>query len=162
MSWRLAQKDWDANRGAKNRATFRKLVRTGKASGALAFADGRAIGWCSAAPRADFAGLGTKRSLATDWDAHTWSVTCFFIAKGWRAKGVGGKLLRAAVDLARARGATRIEGYPALPPKAGGELPAAFAWTGLPQLFERSGFDRLTRTPGKRPIYVRRFAKTRR
>src|SRR6185436_5998109 len=54
--------------------------------------------------------------------------------------------------LAKERGASRIEGYPVAPPKDGGDLPAVFAWTGLPQVFERAGFQRLAETPGKHPI----------
>ena len=45
--------------------------------------------------------------------------------------------------------------------RAGGELPGAFAWTGLPQVFERCGFERLGKTPGKRPIYVRALGRAR-
>ncbi len=159
MAWRLGQKDWEARRGAENRAAFRRLVRAGKASGTLALAGGEAVGWCSAAPRADFAGLASKRSLATAWDERTFSVTCFFIARGWRGKRIAERLLRAAVQLARERGATTIEGYPAATPEDGGRLPAAFAWTGLPRIFERCGFERLRETPGKRPIYVRRLTR---
>jgi GNAT superfamily N-acetyltransferase len=147
MAWRLSQKQWEAGRGARNRDAFRRLVRSGRASGAIVLASGRAVGWCSAAPRADFAGLAGRPSLATDWDGSTWSVTCFFIEREWRGRGLGAKLLSAAVALARARGATRIEGYPVRPPRGGGQLPAAFAWTGLPQLFERCGFERLGKTP---------------
>ena len=179
MAWRVPQKAWEAQRGAANRRAFRKLVMTGRASGVLAFARdganaggqragsgarrassppalaGEPVGWCSVAPRADFAGLATRRSLATDWDERTWSVTCFFIAKGWRGRGVAGRLLRAAVALARERGASRIEGYPAAPPQAGGALPAAFAWTGVPSVFEQAGFARSKDAPGKRSIYMR-------
>jgi GNAT superfamily N-acetyltransferase len=159
MAWRLPHKVWEEKRGDPNRRALKRLVERGEAGGVLALSGGRAVGWCSAAPRADFAGLAAKRSLATDWDERTWSVTCFFIAKDWRARGLGSKLLAAAVALARKRGATRIEGYPAALPRNGGDLPAAFAWTGLPQVFERCGFERLEETPGKRPIYVRRIGR---
>jgi GNAT superfamily N-acetyltransferase len=161
MAWRLEHKVWEERRGEPNRRALRKLVRGGAATGVIALCDGRAVGWCSAGPRADFTGLAAKRSLATDWDARTWSVTCFFIAREWRGAGLGARLLARAVALARERGAARLEGYPAVPPRAGGELPSAFAWTGLPQLFERCGFERLAQTPGKRPIYVRRLARRR-
>lgn len=159
MAWRLGKADWEQRRGARNRAAFRRLVRAGRATGVLALEGERAIGWCSVAPRSDFAGLEAKRSLATDWDAGTWSVTCFFLAKDGRGRGLGTRLLRAAVTLARAGGATRLEGYPAVPPRDGSALPAAFAWTGLPGMFEACGFRALDETPGKRPIYVRRFRR---
>jgi GNAT superfamily N-acetyltransferase len=157
MAWRLPRSEWEAGRGESNRRALQRLVSRDRAHGAVALADGRAVGWCSTGPRADYVALETKRSLATDWDERTWSVTCFFVAKGWRARGLGVRLLETAVALARTHGATRIEGYPAVPPKAGGALPAAFAWTGLPQVFERCGFAPLADPPGKRPIYVRKL-----
>lgn len=160
MAWRLRKAEWERGRGAGNRAAFRKLVRAGSAPGVLAFEGERAVGWCSVAPRADFAALESKRSLATDWDAGTWSVTCFFLAKEGRGRGIGTRLLRTAVALARAGGATCLEGYPALPPRDGSALPAAFAWTGLPGMFEACGFRALADVPGKRPIYVRRFRRS--
>ena len=155
MTWRVERARWEAGRGAGNRRALKKLVERAPPPGTLALAGGRAVGWCSAAPRADFAALASKPSLATAWDARTWSVTCFLVAKDWRRRGLGARLLRAAVALARAHGATRVEGYPAALPQDGGDLPAVFAWTGLPQVFERCGFARLAETPGKRPIYVR-------
>jgi len=157
MAWRLPHKIWEERRGDLNKRALRKLVQSGKASGVLAFAGGRAVGWCSVGPRADFVGLEAKRSLATDWDERTWSVTCFYTEKEWRGQGLGRALLAAAVELAKRHGATRIEGYPASPPKDGGDLPPAFAWTGLPSVFERCGFRPLADTPGKRPIYVKRL-----
>ena len=73
----------------------------------------------------------------------------------WRGKGLGTRLLKVAVDVARANGARRVEGYP-VPPRAG-RMPDTFAWTGLPRMFERQGFRPLPDPPGKRPIYVRRL-----
>ena len=160
MVWRLARRDWEEGRGPKNRRAFKRLVESGRASGVLAVVRGRAVGWCSAAPRADFTALESKPSLATDWDERTWSVTCFFVDKAWRREGLGVRLLQAAAALARRRGATRIEGYPAPLPKDGRDLPPAFAWTGLPPVFERAGFERLEGTSGQRPVYVRTLARS--
>ena len=167
MAWRLSRARWEAGRGAPNRRALKRLVQRGGPLGVLAVvreetvregAKERAVGWCSAAPRAEFVALETKRSLATDWDERTWSVTCFFVAKDWRKRGLGRRLLEGAVRLARTHGATRVEGYPVPPPRAGGELPAAFAWTGLPAVFERCGFSPLAESPGKRPIHVKTLA----
>ena len=161
MVWRLPRARWEAGRGAVNRRALRRLVTGGTPPGVLAFAGGRAVGWCSVAPRAEFAALASKPSLATDWDERTWSVTCFFVAKDWRRRGLGRRLLDGALRLARAGGATRVEGYPAAPPRAGGDLPAVFAWTGLPATFEACGFRSLDEVPGKRPIYVKTLARGR-
>ena len=156
MAWRLPNKEWEARRGEKNRRAFQRLVTSGKAKGVLAFSGGEPVGWCSVGPRAEFQALDTKRSLATEWDENTWSVTCFFLRRDWRDKGVGSRMLEAAVKLARENGARRVEGYPVVPTKGfGGKMPGAFAWTGLPKMFARKGFRKLAKTPGKRPIYVR-------
>jgi len=156
MAWRRPGREWEAHRGASNRNELRGLVESGRATGTLAFSGTAAVGWCSVGPRAVFRSLETKRSLRTDADASTWSVTCFYLRREWRGKGVATRLLRAAVDLARERGARRIEGYPVVPSSGfGGRLPATFAWTGLPRMFERCGFRAHPHPPGKRPIYVR-------
>jgi GNAT superfamily N-acetyltransferase len=161
MAWRLGRADWEAGRGEPNRRALKRLVERGRATGVLALAGERAVGWCSVGPRAEFVALESKRSLATDWDERTWSVTCFFVAKEWRKRGLGKRMLAKALALAREHGATRVEGYPAVPPKDGGDLPGAFAWTGLPQVFEACGFERLPKTSGKRPIYVRALRRSR-
>jgi GNAT superfamily N-acetyltransferase len=160
MTWRVPHggKHWEEVKGEKNRRAFKELVTSGKAQGVLAFVAGQAVGWCSVDRRSAFARLANMPSLATDWDERTWSITCFFIRSGWRGKGVGTALLRAAVALARERGARRLEGYPARPAKgSGAKMPAAFAWTGLPQMFERARFGAEAVEGSERPVYVRRF-----
>ncbi len=163
MAWRLPLGEWERRRGDSNRRAFQRLVKSGRATGVLAFEGGRAVGWCSAGPRADFEALERKRSLATDWDERTWSVTCFFLAKEARGRGIAKRLLDGAVALARARGATRIEGYPVVPTGgfSRGRMPPAFVWTGVPQVFDRCRFRPVPDPPAKRPIYVRRLRPAR-
>lgn len=45
-------------------------------------------------------------------DESVWAVTCFVTRVGFRRRGVSRALARAAVELARGRGARAIEGYP--------------------------------------------------
>lgn len=45
-------------------------------------------------------------------DDSVWAVTCFFIRAGFRKRGVGRALARAAADFARKSGARAVEGYP--------------------------------------------------
>ena len=160
MAWRRPGREWEKHKGASNQRAFQRLVTSGVATGVLALAGAEPVGWCSVGPRADFKSLATKRSLFTDWDEDTWSVTCFFVPRAWRGRGVAGKLLGEAVVLARLGGARRIEGYPVAPTKGfGAKMPGAFVWTGLPQIFERKRFRRLDDAPGKHPIYVRQLLK---
>jgi GNAT superfamily N-acetyltransferase len=157
MAWRLPTREWERQKGAGNERALKRLVESGEATGVLAFVDDAPVGWCSVGPRADFRGMETKVSLATDWDEHTWSVTCFFIKKDWRGRGVGRRLLEGAVKLARENGARRIEGYPVVPSSSKAALPGPFVWTGLPQMFERARFRPVPDPPRKRPIFVRRL-----
>lgn len=46
-----------------------------------------------------------------------------------------------------------MEGYPAVPTK--GELPAAFAWTGVPKLFQAAGYEEAPHQ-ASRPTYMKR------
>lgn len=156
MTWRIPHggKLWEQNKGEPNRRAFRALVRAGRVFGALAFADDEPVGWCCVGPRADFPRLRTIKALQTDWDERTWSVTCFFIRSAWRRRGVARRLLAEALRVARARGVRRVEGYP-VKPYGTGPIPAAFAWTGVPRLFECQKFVRITPPGTSRDVYVR-------
>jgi GNAT superfamily N-acetyltransferase len=79
-----------------------------------------------------------------------WSVTCLFVAKEYRHRGVSVQLLRAAVEHVRQQGGKVVEGYPVEPNK--GEMPAAFAWTGIVSAFVQAGFVEVARGSPVRPI----------
>jgi GNAT superfamily N-acetyltransferase len=144
MHWRERQGGNDANRAAMQR-----IVETGRPPGLLAYAGGDCIGWIAVAPRADYLGLTRSRVLKPIDDSPVWSVTCFFIHKAWRQRGVSVALLRAAADWARSEGARILEGYPTDPAKP---QPAAFVWTGLEAAFRAAGFSEAARRSPTRPI----------
>jgi GNAT superfamily N-acetyltransferase len=153
MSWRVPRGGelWAESKGDKNKRAFRKLVTTGKVFGVLAFAGDEPVGWCCVGPRGDFPRLKRTKALATSWTAETWSVTCFFIRSAWRRKGVATAMVAEAVKVARANGAKELEAYPIRPYTA--NVPAAFAWTGVPVLFEKQKFMNVTPPSNSRPIY---------
>lgn len=154
MWWRVPRggKLWEDSKGAKNKRTFKRLLSAGKVLGCLAFVDDEPVGWCCVGPRSDFPRLERTKALKTDWDKRTWSVTCFYIKAGFRGKGVASALLPKAVALAKRKGARVVEGYP-VRPKTDKSIPAAFAWTGIPGLFERCGFGNVATPNGSRDIY---------
>ena len=63
MFWRVRSKDWSFGSAAEVREGFRTLVDAAgdPAPGLLAYADGRAVGWVSVAPREDFQRLTNSR-----------------------------------------------------------------------------------------------------
>ena len=157
MYWRVrGGKAWDAAKGAPNKRAFRSLVHAGSVSGVLAFDGERPVGWCNIGPRGDYERLQHSRVLRSP-EERAWAVTCFYIPAPARGRGVAGALLRGAVDLARRSGAPALEGYPVVPRE--GNVPAAFAWTGVPAIFERNGFRDVTPEGASRPIYRRVFRR---
>ena len=82
-----------------------------------------------------------------------WSVVCFFVAREFRRRGVTAKLLEAAADFARKRGAKILEGYPVEPKQSG--MPDVFAYTGLVSAFRKTGFVEVARRSASRPIMRR-------
>ena len=141
MHWRVEKggKSWQACWGDPNRRAFLKLLKQGRVQGALAFAADKPVGWCNFGPRGDFPRLKGSRVLSYKAAPETWAINCFFIAAGWRKRGVAGALLKSAMATAFERGARVLEAYPT-PQQPGQNLVAPFAWTGTRALFEKAGF----------------------
>jgi len=159
MYWKRTRSEFECAKGEGNRRALRALVRRGAIPGLLAYAGGNPVGWCSLEPRSRFTALERSRILAPVDDAEVWSVPCFFVARGWRRRGVTVALLKAAAKHAAARGATMIEGYPTAPKR--GALADAFAWTGIVGAFEKAGFREVARRSPTRPIMRRRVRAAR-
>ncbi len=158
MWWRVPRggKLWAELKGEKNKRAFRRLVEAGEVHGVLALAGDEPVGWCAFGPRTSFPRLQRSRVLQHDrWSERTWSVVCFYVRTAWRGRGVASKLLAAATERAFALGAADVEGYPVVVHSAGTLMPAAFAYPGVPVLFERAGYRRLRRPGIARPIYRR-------
>ena len=151
MYWRLARKQFESQKGEQNKLSMHTIVESGEVPGILAFHEKRAIGWCAIAPRSKYPALARSRILKPVDDRECWSVACLFIEKAYRKQGVSTLLLQAASAYAGSQGAKLVEGYP-VEPKAEQDIPAAFAWTGIPKAFIRAGFKEVARRSPTRPI----------
>lgn len=154
MYWRRKRSLWEKQKGAGNKRALRKVVQQGPPPGVLAYADSEPVGWCALAPRKDYPVLANSRVLKPVDEQPVWSVTCFFIRRDWRRKGLSSRLLAAAVALAKKHGARILEGYPT-DPKHGPQADA-FVWTGLLGSFEKAGFSEVARRSPTRPIMRKR------
>jgi GNAT superfamily N-acetyltransferase len=150
MSWRLAPKEFKAGKGAKNRRALKRLVDAGETPGILAYHGGKVVGWCALAPRSSYSFLRRSRILKEVDALPVWSVSCLFVLKPYRRRGVSSRLLEAAVRWAGSRGATIVEGYPTVPYAA--SVPAPFLWTGIVSAFRRARFEEVARRSRSRPI----------
>lgn len=150
MAWRVTRAEFQAGKGAPNRGRLEALVTSGRKPGVLAYLGREPIGWCAVAPRSDYSFLGRSRTLAPIDDAPAWSISCLFVLKQYRRRGLSSALLRAAAEFAFRQGARVVEGYPV--ESTTGKMPDAFAWTGLPSAFRKAGFVEVARRSASRPI----------
>ncbi|WP_276502457.1 GNAT family N-acetyltransferase [Terrimonas pollutisoli] len=149
MYWRLKAADYNKQKGDGNKLALKKLLKK-TSPGIIAYAENKAVGWCAVAPREEYKRLETSRILKPVDDEKVWSVSCFFIAKEFRRKGLSVSLLKAAVDFAIAKGAAIVEGYPTDP--ANGRIADAFVWTGIAATFQKAGFKEVERRSETRPV----------
>jgi GNAT superfamily N-acetyltransferase len=150
MWFRISRKQFEAQKGEGNRRAIKAIVASGRVPGLLAYHEGRAVGWCSVAPREEFPRLDNSRILGRIDDRPVWSVVCLFVAKEHRNKGLSTRLLEAAVDYVRDRGGRIVEGYAVEPKKD--VMPATFAYHGLASAYRGAGFVEVARRSQTRPI----------
>jgi GNAT superfamily N-acetyltransferase len=103
----------------RHRALAADLVLRGQTQGILAYADGKVVGWCNAAPRASF--LSPRRIAQTDPDPaeSVGATVCFIVTAPYRGKGLASAMLDAACESFRAQGLRYAEGYPNTKPPSG-------------------------------------------
>jgi GNAT superfamily N-acetyltransferase len=138
MYFRKRGLSWSSSTPAENRAGLEALARKRPAPGLVAYRDGEAVGWVSLGPRESYERLGSSKLLAPVDDTPVWSIVCFVVSRRARGSGVASALLAAAVDHARANGATVLEAYPVAAER--GRVPAAHAYHGTQSMFEKHGF----------------------
>lgn len=150
MAWRLKASDFEKQKGDKNKRAIKKIVVHNEIPGIIAYYKNKPIGWCSFAPREKFIRLNNSRILAPIDDKKVWSITCFFIEKGYRIMRISAELLEAVIKYCRKKNVKILEAYPQEPYAE--NIPDVFAWTGIPSAFEKSGFKVVERRSPKRPI----------
>jgi GNAT superfamily N-acetyltransferase len=150
MFWRLPRREFDARKGTGNKRGLQRIVTAGEKPGILAYDGQEAIGWCAVAPRERYVALERSRILKPVDVRPVWSISCLFIKKPYRRKGVSAQLLRAAVEFAEKQGARVIEGYPVEPSME--KMPDPFLWHGVPSAFKAAGFKEVLRRSKSRPI----------
>ncbi len=146
MYWRIGSA-YRKQGGETNRAAFRKVVECGPPPGLLAFAGKTAVGWCQLTPRDALPWLDRVWRLRRVDATPVWSISCLYVRKGYRRRGITSALIVAAIKTAKAAGAPALEAYPldaALTPSATG--------TGFASTFARAGFKVVARPTPPRPI----------
>src|SRR6185295_2229183 len=111
MYWRIGSA-YRHRSAEKNKAAFREVVKRGPPPGLLAFDGDVAVGWCQLTPRDAVPWLDRAWRLARVDEAHVWSLSCFYVRKGYRKRGVTSALIVAALKATRRAHAPALEAYP--------------------------------------------------
>ena len=155
MFHRQTSAEFQAKAGSANRTEMKALVERRKVPGLLAYVDGKPAGWVSVAPRKQF-GRVERSPLSKHLDPAAtsggiWSITCFFIHREHRGKGIASALVKSAVEYATSKGARAVEGYP-LDPAHKAKWNSAEAYIGTYDMFSAAGFEEVERRKPGRPL----------
>jgi GNAT superfamily N-acetyltransferase len=148
MYWRLGP-EYHRRPRTQNKAALKRIVKRGPPPGLLAFDGDTAVGWCQLTPRGDLPWLNQTNMLRRVDDAPVWSLSCFYIRRGYRKQGVMPALIAAAVQAAKQAGAPALEAYPVdtAVPKSTRNI-----FTGTASAFRRAGFKVVASRTPSRPI----------
>ena len=152
MRWRMTSSEYRRSSKADRLVALRHRIRSGEATGILAYHDERPVGWCSVAPRESYAALVRSRTLPPIDDKPVWSIVCFFVDAHYRRRGLTLGLLEAAVSYAASEGAKIVEGYPVDP------AAPSYTYMGSTNTFLRAGFTDETPRGQARDVMRRKIS----
>jgi GNAT superfamily N-acetyltransferase len=146
MYWRIGSAYRQRPR-ERNRAAFRRIVKRGPPPGLLAFDGDLAVGWCQVTPRDALPWLDRARALGRVDAVGVWSLSCLYVRKGYRKRGLTSALISAALKAAKRANAPALEAYP-----LDRRLTPSTSFTGYASTFARAGFKTVARRVPPRPI----------
>ena len=136
------------------RAVKQRLVSEGRAHAALVFDGDDAVGWCQYGTPEELPNIYHRKDYEACLDRlPDYRLTCFFVDRRYRRKGVAAVALRGALDLIAQAGGGVVEAYPQDTP--GKKVSASFLYNGTRSLFEQAGFS-YDRPKGKNHCVMRR------
>ncbi|MDR1387931.1 MAG: GNAT family N-acetyltransferase [Propionibacteriaceae bacterium] len=145
MAWRMTKQELKTNTSACRRTFLAERVQSGVPIGLLAYTDGRPVAWCSVGPRPTHRRLGGDDELD-----QVWSITCFYVVRQFRGRGLVRRLIERAGEYALSQGAEHLEAYPVDPDSP------SYRFMGLVSTFEKAGFRHVKDAGARRHVMVRR------
>jgi GNAT superfamily N-acetyltransferase len=155
MYWRIGSA-YRTQARENNKAAFCEIVKHGPSPGLMAFDGDVPVGWCQLTPRVNLAWLDRTWRLKRVDGLPVWSISCFYVRKGYRRRGVTSALIKAALKSAKAAGAPALEAYP-----LDRDLTPSASSTGYATTFARAGFETVACHTPVRPIMRHYFRKPR-
>jgi len=136
-----------------NRALKQRLVSADRAHAALVFDGDLAVAWCQFGSPQELPNINHRKEYeAAAGRVPDYRITCFFVDKKYRGKGVASLALRGALDLIAQAGGGVVEAYPQ--DTGGKKITASFLYGCTRSLFEQAGFS-YDRRKGKNHCVMR-------
>jgi GNAT superfamily N-acetyltransferase len=131
----------ERGRGAEGNRTWKEqLVKEGRAHAAVVFDGDVAVAWCEYGAPAELPNIyHWKQYEAKLVRPPDYRLTCFFVDRNYRRKGVAAIALRGALDLVAKAGGGVVEAYPQ--DTQGKRISGSFLYNGTRGLFEQAGFS---------------------
>jgi GNAT superfamily N-acetyltransferase len=121
-----------------NRVLKKRLVEEGRAHAALVFDGDMAVAWCQFGSPDELPRIYHLKEYEAGLDRlPDYRLTCFFVDRRYRRKGVAAVALQGALDLIAQAGGV-VEAYPQ--DTDGKSISASFLYNGTRTLFEQAGF----------------------
>ncbi|MEU6372592.1 GNAT family N-acetyltransferase [Streptomyces sp. NPDC046909] len=131
----------------RSRAEKELRVREGRAHAALVYDGPVCVGWCQFGPTDELPRIKHRRVYLQELRAlPDWRITCFFVDRAHRRRGVAAAALDGALREIARLGGGAVESYPE--DAEGRSASSSFLHNGTVALFEKHGFSR-TRQIGK-------------
>ncbi|HEV2426649.1 MAG TPA: GNAT family N-acetyltransferase [Acidimicrobiales bacterium] len=138
-----------------NRALKKRLVEEGRAHAALVFDGDRAVGWCQYGSPAELPNIYHRKEYeSTVTRRPDFRITCFFVDRDYRRRGVAQAALRGALTLIARDGGGVVEAYPHQL-EEGKRVSASFLYSCTRTMFEEAGF-KFDRTKGAKNCVMKK------
>jgi GNAT superfamily N-acetyltransferase len=138
-----------------NRALKERLVKEGRAHAALVFDGEEAVAWAQYGAPEELPNIHHRKEYEAAQDTPPdYRITCIFVDKKYRRKGVTEVALNGAMDLIAAAGGGTVEGYPH--DNEGKKISVLYNSTR--SLYERAGFS-YVRSKGLRNCVMRKVVR---
>ena len=113
----------------------------------------RRVGWCQFGSPAELKNIKHRKEYEAELDSlPDYRLTCFFVDKRYRRRGVSALALQGALDLIAKAGGGVVEAYPQ--DTDGKKITASFLYSVTRSLFEQAGFS-YVRPKGKNHTVMR-------
>jgi len=124
----------------------RALVRQGRSHAVLVYDGKTIVGWCQYGSREELpridAGRNYRKVVLPPSGKKLWRITCFFVDRKYRGRGVAKIALKGALQSIKKRGGGIVEAYPVVSEKMAAV--DEWRWFGTPGMFRRNGFRTVT------------------